>query len=384
MDYHKTQEEKALKKQMKLTENELEMFFDNNYLFDVYYQPKDTLNGDMIYSKRLTKNEYLCVIVDAMGKGLPAAMTAMNSVGFVRHSLKKALEYNDFNFSKLLNDFVEYVKSILIDSEALCANFIYIKDKKVNYANFSLPPIFTEKGKIKANNLPIRQKTTSVNIDQFNLPEKMLLTSDGLIESPLKNNKGVFYKQFIKIFPNIVFLKDLVKNFKQKAIQSDDVSIFLFRKDNFKMKKIFEKEFIISKNNFNELLKTIENSNIPQKGKIIFIFHEIFMNILEHSILKIDTKKDKEDKKLIQFPKIKNSYNHKIKITILKNTFMLKLLYEDDTKGFNKHDISNALHLKYHGKGYKIIKNLSDAVFINKTGNKIKIFIRNDNGSQST
>jgi hypothetical protein len=50
-DYRKKQEENALKKQLKLTENELEMFFENNFLFDVYFKPKDTLNGDMIYSK---------------------------------------------------------------------------------------------------------------------------------------------------------------------------------------------------------------------------------------------------------------------------------------------------------------------------------------------
>jgi hypothetical protein len=382
MDYRQKQEENALKKQLKLTQNELEMFFENDFLFDIYYKPKDTLNGDMIYSKILGENEYLCVMVDAMGKGLPAAMTAMNSISFVRHSLKKALEYNDFNFSKLLKDFIEYVKSILIDNETLCANFIYIKNKKVNYANFGLPPIFTEKGKIKANNLPIREESGPIKTDTFDLPEKMLVTSDGLIESTLKNNKGIYYSEFIKIFPNTVFLKDIVSDFKQKAIQSDDISLFFLRKDDFKMEKIYEEEFLISENNINNILHTLEISQIPEKNRIIFILHEIFMNILEHSILKIDTKKDKENKFLQSFSKINN--NNKIKISILKNNFMLKLIYEDTTKGFDKKSISDALHLKYHGKGYKIIKNLSDSIFINKQGNKIKIFIRINHENRNT
>jgi hypothetical protein len=64
--YQEKQEENALKKQLKLTTNELEMFFENNFMFDIFYKPKDTLDGDMIYSKKLNKNEYLCVMVDAM------------------------------------------------------------------------------------------------------------------------------------------------------------------------------------------------------------------------------------------------------------------------------------------------------------------------------
>lgn len=383
MDYQKKQEENALKKQLKLTENELEMFFDNNFIFDVYYKPKDTLNGDMIYSKILDEKKYLCVIVDAMGKGLSAAMTAVNSTSFIRHSLKKAIEYNDFNFYKLLKDFVEYVKSILIDNETLCANFIFIENDKVNYANFGCPPIFTNKGKIKPNNLPIREKTSFVNCNQFNLPEKMLLTSDGLIESSLKNNKGVYYTEFLKNFPNVIFLKDIINDFEEKANQTDDISLFLFIKEQFNMKKIFEQEFVIDKDNIDKILETLEKSDIQKKEKIVFILHEIFMNTLEHSILNINTKTDKENKKLIEIPQIKTNLKHKIKITILKNSFMLKLLYEDNTNGFNKQGISNAIHLKYHGKGYQIIKKLSDAVFLNKTGNKIKIFIRTKDGSKT-
>jgi hypothetical protein len=376
--YQEKQEENALKKQLKLTTNELEMFFENNFMFDIFYKPKDTLDGDMIYSKKLNKNEYLCVMVDAMGKGLSAAMTAMNSISFIRHSVKKALEYKDFNFEKLLRDFVEYVKSILIDSETLCANFIYIKNSKVYYANFGFPPIYTDKCKIKANNLPIREKTNFINIDIFDLPQKMIALSDGLIESPLKNKKGIYYSEFIKNIDKITFLKDITDDFYKKALPNDDISLFFFRKDNFEMKEIFKKEFLMSKNNFDEILKAFENSNIPKKEKIIFILHEIFMNILEHSILKIDTKKDKENKSLNIIPQIKPT-KHKIKINIYKNKYMIKLLYEDTTDGFDKKSISNALHLKYHGKGYRIIKKLSNAIFINKNANKIKIFIKVDN-----
>jgi hypothetical protein len=375
LDYRKKQEENALKKQLKLTENELKMFFENDLLFDVYFKPKDTLNGDMIYSKIINKKEYLCVMVDAMEKGLTAAISAMNSISFVRHSLKKALEYNDFNFEKLLTDFVNYVKSILIDSEALCAKFIYIKKDKVLYANFGQPPIFTEKGKIKANNLPIREETDFINIDLFELPEKMLSTSDGLIESMLKNKKGVYYPEFLKSFDNAVFLKDIIRDFNEKAVQTDDISVFMMRKDDFIMDKIFEKEFFISQENIDKTLKEIELGSLPQKEKIVFILHEIFMNVLEHFTLKIDTKRQKETALIKNFPKFKNTKN-KIKIRLYKNEFMLKLLYKDNTGGFERTKLSNSLYLKHHGKGFKIIRNLSDGVFINEKGNKIKIFLK--------
>ncbi|WP_024789795.1 SpoIIE family protein phosphatase [Lebetimonas sp. JH292] len=375
LDYRKKQEENALKKQLKLTENELEMFFKKDILFDVYFKPKDTLNGDMIYSKIIKENEYLCVMVDAMGKGISAALSAINSISFVRHSLKKALEYNDFNFEKLLRDFINYVKSILIDNETLCAKFIYIKNNKVLYANFGQPPIFTEKGKMKANNLPIREETKNFNVDVFKCPQKMVSTSDGLIESILKNKSGVYYSQFLKSFDNAVFLKDIIRDFNEKAVQTDDISIFMMRKDDFIMDKIFEKEILISQQNLDNTLKEIELGSLPQKEKIIFILHEIFMNIVEHSVLKINTKKQKENALLKNFPKFKN-INNKIRIKLYKNKFMLKLLYEDDTEGFERKNLSNALHLKHHGKGFKIIRNLSDGVFLNEKGNKIKIFLK--------
>jgi hypothetical protein len=59
---------------------------------------------------------------------------------------------------------------------------------------------------------------------------------------------------------------------------------------------------------------------------------------------------------------------------------MLKLVYEDNTKGFNKTELLESIHLKHHGKGYLIIKKLSEGVFLNKAGNKIKIFLRTKNG----
>jgi hypothetical protein len=77
------------------------------------------------------------------------------------------------------------------------------------------------------------------------------------------------------------------------------------------MDKIFEKEFVISKGNINSLLKVIENYPVPQKEKIIFILQELFMNVLEHSILNINSKTDKENK-LFKLPEIKIDENYKI------------------------------------------------------------------------
>jgi hypothetical protein len=57
------------------------------------------------------------------------------------------------------------------------------------------------------------------------------------------------------------------------------------------MEKVCEKEFLISRDNIDKFLNELERKNLPKKKEIIFILHEIFMNVLEHSLGNINTRK---------------------------------------------------------------------------------------------
>ena len=368
----KQRQEKIIKqKQNKIMQNELEMYFDKNFLFETYFAPKDLLTGDTIFTKKLNDHSYFISIIDAMGKSLEASLTSFNALAFLKHSLKKAIEYNDFNFNKLVKDFVEYTKTTLLNNEILCASLIYIKDEKLYYASFGNPPLFTSSKIIKANNYPIQTSTTKIKIDVFDVEEKILISSDGLFEAYYQNT--LYFKRLKEIFPKIVFLKDLLQDLK-KATVNDDTSIVYITKEKDDYQLLYEFEFKLDIKSIDSFLEELLEKEIPQVEKIHYILHELLMNTYEHNIIKIKNKeKMKKEKKSINFD-IMTSFLAKIRV--LKNDNCVKIIYQDTTEGFEIQKIKDAYYNKYHGRGIKIIKHLADGLFFNDNGTLIKIFLK--------
>ena len=369
LKYKNIQEELAIIKQKKLLKDELFMFFENNNLIETYTKPKDALSGDSLFTKRIKKNEYILAIVDAMGKGLNASLTSITTSVFLEYSIEKSIEMKDFDFKRCAKDFFHYAKAILLHGESLCAVLIYIKNEKLYYVNFGMPPIYTSYKKYKANNPPIIKTLDKFEINQINLPDKFFIFSDGLIESRLKNKKGIYYENFLK--KNNSFLKNLVKDFEKNAIQDDDISIIHYKKDKIN-KKIFEIDGIIeNKKNIDLLLEKIPN-NLKSYEKIIYILQELFMNTLEHGIYELHSKKEK----IYIDNLIAKNKNISVQVSIFEKNDIIKIVYKENSKGFDVNILKDLYKAKYHGKGIKIIKFLSEGVFFNYKGNEIKIFIK--------
>jgi len=373
LNYKEYQEKIIHQKQNKIMKNELEMFFDENYLFETYFAPKDLLTGDTIYTKKFSNNSYFIGIIDAMGKGLGASITSFNALAFLKHSIKKAIEYNDFNFEKLTYDFVNYAKSILLENEILCASLVFINNNKLHYANFGNPPFLSTSGIIGTNNHPIRIATMDININTIQMQNKLLISSDGIFESPYKD--GIYFKRLKQIFPQITFLKEIIDDFNVNSSQTDDTSIMFITKeaDNFQL--IFEDELTLNKCSIDKFLQKLFIQNIPNIGQIHLILHEILTNTYEHAILKIENKeKMKKEKKILENFDKNSKFFAKIKLS--KNEKCLKIEYEDNTKGFDVQTIKDAYYKKYHGRGIKIIKHLACGLFFNEKGTSIKIFLK--------
>jgi len=373
LKYKEYQEKIIHQKENKIMKNELEMFFDENYLFETYFKPKDLLTGDTIYTKKISKNNYFISIIDAMGKGLGASLTSFNALAFLKHSINKAIEYNDFNFEKLVFDFVHYVKTILLENEILCATLVWIKDGTLYYANFGNPPIITQSQIIKTNNFPIRTKTDNISINQTDVKDKILISSDGIFESLYKNT--IYFKRLKEILPKIHFLKELTKDFFQNCNQTDDISLILITKEEKNFEKIFEDSLKLEKKEIDLFLNKLYIQNIPKIEQIHLILHEILTNTYEHSIL---TGKNKENIKYKGNFFQKSIVNKKFfaKIKLSKNENWLKIEYQDNTDGFDVQTIKDAYYKKYHGRGIKIIKHLAEGLFFNENGTAIKIFLK--------
>ena len=373
LKYKEYQEKIIHQKQNKIMKNELEMYFDEKHLFETYFKPKDLLTGDTIYTKKITKDSYFIGVIDAMGKGLGASLTSFNALAFLKHSIKKAIEYNDFNYRKLVYDFYNYVQTILLENEILCATLVLIEEDTMYYANFGNPPILTSDKILYTNNFPIRISSEQINIDKTNLDEKVFIASDGIFESKYK--KSIYYKRLKEIFPSISFLKEIIEDFEKNSLQSDDICCILISKNNLHFQTIFEDEIYLNKENIDLFLKKLYIKNIPLVEQIHLILHEILTNTYEYGILNI---KSKEKLTFNEKFKKKEIINHKFfaKIKIGINENWVNIEYTDNLKGFDVQKIKDAYYKKYHGKGIKIIKHLSYGLFFNENGTAIKIFLK--------
>ena len=374
--YKDQHEEIAIQKQLKLISNELSMFYENDYMIESYFNPKELLSGDAILTKRIDENKYFFTVIDAMGKGISASLTSINSVGFLYYSITKGIEHNNFNIKRHMEDLVNYTKSILIENEALCLVAGYVDGNTLYYANFGMPPIYIDRKKFKPNNMPIHETTenSSVVVSEVKFEKDILMFSDGLIEPFTKDNR-LYLSRFKEILPYFTFLKDLTKDFEKNAIQGDDTTIFYLKKEKFKMEKIFHTEIQINKTNIDKFLIEFDNNSFLFKDKILFLLQELLLNSYEHSHLLLQAKKDKYLRNNSNLPE-KIEENIVANVEIYENDRFVKLNFWDNGEGFDIAILKTLGRNKLHGRGIKMMKSIADAVFYNKQRNGVNIYFK--------
>ena len=387
LKYIQTQEEMGAEKQ-------LNMIFDNisfkkikNYIFDNYYSPKDKLSGDS-YIAWHKDGKIFIVIADAMGKGLSASLTSTLTTGIGNYILN-----NNMNLQKILNNYINYIKKILLEDEILCM-LIFKLDLNTNefqIANFGMPPVYLKKGsgveKILPNNLPIfKESKEKITIDKYNKNfDMILLTSDGLIESLTK--KGIpYYANLKKILPKSNFLREILKDFKKNAVQDDDTTVYAIinQKNQTQYKKIFEYKFTFSsKEDLDKIILKLDNKlkvDELTKQKLYLIFQETFLNIFEHAYRENYNKHE-----IIENNKDFSKINGQIDIKINKNDQYLNIIIKDNGKGFDvskilKHE--NKINFKkYHRRGLLILLNIVDGIFFDDNGRCVHIYLRSNHGN---
>lgn len=162
------------------------------YLYvDLCYFPLEILSGDIYGISKLTQTQTLYYIIDSMGKGLGASVTATLSAAFINRSISLSLKKDNFIFKKLILDYIDYIKSYLLDYEAVSFIFLMVdlETNSVNYGSFGMYPIlFKQKSKItkiKANNPPLLKYLSNYRVSSFKFTGEfdLFMFSDGIIES---------------------------------------------------------------------------------------------------------------------------------------------------------------------------------------------------------
>ena len=223
------QENLTLKKQHEIIKDESDgkMF---NYSIYSYFKPKDALSGDS-YTIKKAKNSYFIFLVDGMGKGLSASVTAMLASSFVNYQVTIN---PTISLHQLIENFLAFIQPHLLDEEIISCTFIHFQKDQILYAAFSMPPLFyynTQLHRIASNNPPLSKFSKDFTIDRLSTDfSKMLLYTDGLNESILQSDI-LYLKELKNDFVQSRSFEEFKEVIEQKITKpSDDITFFYLTK----------------------------------------------------------------------------------------------------------------------------------------------------------
>lgn len=398
--YSSYQEDLGFSKELNILRNDFYykmITSDGISLVDFLYKPLDILSGDAYSARIIDEHTTFYLMVDGMGKGLSASLTAMIVTSFVNHIIDKMLFLDSFELGIIIYETIEYIKPILLEEEALAIDFLVIDDneKMLYYSKFAMPVLLMQTTnnniiRLKSNNPPLSKWQSTFNIDNFDISNinKFLIYTDGIVE-----NNTIYTNKLYSEFIEKDFLESFTKeSFKQKlfnkiSTQEDDITLIFIHKLNFNNSNLIINKFSSTLENIDIANEWYENIwlNITDNKKSIYnagiVFTELFMNAHEHGNLGISAnykhylldkgnyfeylmKKEKEISKKI-IVKIN-------KIEYANESFLITKIV-DEGNGFDTQTLSDIFRnsQKFNGRGVFVSRKNSFGIYYNSKGNAV-------------
>jgi len=241
LDYSLYQENLSFEKEKLIAQNDVEgIVFPFNC--SVYYKAHDILSGDSYTIHQFSNKKYLLSIVDGMGKGVSASVSAMLCSAAINYYVSDVKEHEKvFVLKEFLAYFFKFIQPLLLEDEVVSVEFIfYNPDKKsIEYAIYSMPPILCvdKEGvchKIRANNPPLGKYGVSLNTDLLEVEsiEKVIMYSDGLNESSVDGGEKSYAEYLQKHFlqsSNAKEFESMVEEYITSA--EDDITYIYLEKE---------------------------------------------------------------------------------------------------------------------------------------------------------
>ena len=395
--YNAYQEDLAFAKELNILKNDFyyQMISQNTTsMIDFMYKPLDTLSGDAYSARKIDDNKIFFLVVDGMGKGISASLSAIIFTSFVNHSIDISL---DFDLHKTIHDSIEYIKPILLEEEALSVDYILLDclSKEMSYAKFSMPVSLIQSqdgtlSKIKSNNPPISKYMRSFNISTFDTSKsiKFLFYSDGIVENTTKNKNETYADYIEDDFLNSFVKEDLREKFLEKIdTLEDDITFIFFNKldlnKDILQRKVFESSLddVDAANEwYAQTWETITN-NHTIKYNAGLVFTELFMNAYEHGNLGLTSRQKhkllEDDTYFSTLQTMQGTCHKKITITMNKleymnNTYITTSIV-DEGDGFDTNILSEIFRnrAKFNGRGVFVSRRYSLGIYYNSKGNEV-------------
>ena len=206
----------------------------------IAYSPQDILCGDGYSVRNLFDGRQLVFVVDAMGHGMSASLTAMLATSFFNYQIENLHLWGTFTLRIFLKRFKEYLASMLLEDEVLsCAFFLIdLVKEEIKAAVFALPPLMIRGldgsvRRVRGENPPIGIYPSETRISTISLTNvaDMLIMTDGVSDALL--TEGGSYREVLEAdYREAPTLPALQRRFRAKTEQviQDDLTMILVRR----------------------------------------------------------------------------------------------------------------------------------------------------------
>ncbi len=397
--YNSFQEKLAFAKELNILRNDFYYQMHENssvVLIDFFYKPLDILSGDAYSAREIDADKQFYFIIDGMGKGLSASLSSMLLTSFINYTIDKNVKA--FDLQKTINEAVTYIKPILLDEEAIAADFIVIdyKNLTIEYAKFAMPPSLMQSSKneivkVKSNNPPLSKYTNETKVSSLDISDmfKFLFYSDGVIENSVREGNKLYANYLEKDFLSS-FTKDELREkilWKTQEQEDDMTFIFLNRLHCISAPVAIKKSFptsLSAVDEANEWYATLWSS-LTDDYKLAYnagvVFTELFMNAYEHGNLGLSSVEKhalmEEDNYFSTLEKLEESSDKKIEVCIntlhYNNNRYITTTIRDEGKGFDTQILSDIFRDRknFNGRGVYISRQASLGIYYNAKGTSV-------------
>jgi len=398
--YQSYQEDLAFAKELNILRNDFyyQMIDSASLsLVDFLYQPLDLISGDAYTARRIDINRTFYLIVDGMGKGLSASLTAMLMTSFINHIIDQMIEFDSFSLDILVKESMSYIKPILLEEEVLAIDYILFDTayNNLQYAKFAMPASLMQDKlqniiKLKSNNPPLSKYQKNYSIDEYNIKniEKFLFFSDGIVENITSDNATTYADYIENDFKQSFTREDLKQKFLKKINKAeDDITLIFINRIPFEEAANYQKNFTSSLIDVDKATQWYENlwstltDNIEISYKAGLVFTELYMNAYEHGNLGIDSKTKHrlldDDVYFQTLQEKERSCNKKITVQVSKLNYntsnYIITQITDEGKGFDTQILSEIFRNSktFNGRGVFVSRANSLGIYYNSAGTSV-------------
>ena len=266
---------------------------------NVAYSPRDITCGDGYSVRNLFDGRQLIYVVDAMGSGMSASLSAMLTTSFFNYQVENLHLWETFTLRIFLKRFQEYLSSMLLEEEVLSCGFLLVDliKEEAECAFFALPPLLVKVTdgsvrRVPGENPPLGIYSSEVRTSMLSLSDvaELLVMTDGVTDAPLA--QGGSYREVIESdFHTSPTLASFQRRFRERIDHNelDDLTFIHLRRLSFdaEWKWRGEPELTLSglSRTINEFLDALIAEIDPgpvERDEVELVLTEALTNALEH------------------------------------------------------------------------------------------------------